>query len=333
MAADAGVERVFRYKMYRNPPKPQLAVMPVQSGHLDPEARETFYHILRKESEKIRSVKVVELPSDYRARLYLQESTPPSLQSLARKNINLVLVSRLDFKDGEYSFYAELISTDQGTVQASYQESCSCPIGELVFWILPESMRRLDGGLGTHHGNCGKDMARITPPKAIPNPDSSGEGRKAQLKPFCIDHFEYPNLYGEQPLTNKNFREASALCSSQGKRLCREEEWDMACRGTEKRLYPYGPAYVEGACNTQSNTIHTSGEFSVCRSPHGVYDMSGNVYEWTASNWGAKYPDKVVRGGNWEAGSGNSSCAARFAHLPEASTEAIGFRCCSTLEP
>ncbi len=329
---ETGAERALRYKMYRNPAKAQLAILPVQGGHLEPAAQETFYQILRKEAAKIRSVKIVDLPVDYRVQLYTQDSLLPSVEMLAERNVDLLLVSRLDFSDDQYSFYAEIISTKEGIAKASFQESCRCPIGELIFWILPESMSRLEDNLSARHRKCGNDMARITPGKSELLSKPGEEGGRSPVKPFCIDHFEYPNLYGEQPVLEKNYREASALCSSRGKRLCREEEWEVACQSAESRLYPYGNDYSPGACNTQSRTILTSGEMATCRSSQGVYDMSGNVFEWTASTWGPGYPDRVLRGGNWESGSENSSCRTRFAHSPDSSSQAIGFRCCSSLD-
>src|SRR5205814_2785495 len=44
-------------------------------------------------------------------------------------------------------------------------------------------------------------------------------------------------------------RSAEDACRRSGKRLCRIEEWVLACRGEQGRKYPYGNQYVEGACN------------------------------------------------------------------------------------
>jgi formylglycine-generating enzyme required for sulfatase activity len=55
----------------------------------------------------------------------------------------------------------------------------------------------------------------------------------------------------------------------------------------------------------------------------------GNVYEWTASDWSARFDDNVVKGGNWNAGPENSRCGTRFGQPAAEGSRAIGFRCCA----
>ncbi|MDB5103850.1 MAG: hypothetical protein JWP91_1539 [Fibrobacteres bacterium] len=146
---------------------------------------------------------------------------------------------------------------------------------------------------------------------------------------FCMDHYEYPNEKGGEPLTDATWKEASDLCEARGKRLCTEAEWTAACASGGDRAYPYGSEYDRRKCNTQSLTIQLSGGSALCKSPAGLFDLSGNVYEWTASNWSPRFDDKVVKGGNWNSGPENSKCAVRFGQPAQEGSRAIGFRCCA----
>ncbi len=178
---------------------------------------------------------------------------------------------------------------------------------------------------------------------------------------FCIDRYEYPNIEGEYPMVMVNLEEAKLACSSQGKRLCDEDEWTFACEGEETLPYPYGYERSEEKCNIDrtwrafdskllrsSNGQHLvnelyrlwqgvkSGEYRDCRSPFGVYDMTGNVDEWTTSVrkdstgklWG-KY-EGILKGGYWGPSRGRCRPANRSFH-PTFYFYEQGLRCCTDL--
>jgi formylglycine-generating enzyme len=121
---------------------------------------------------------------------------------------------------------------------------------------------------------------------------------------FCIDVFEFPNKACELPFVFVSPAQADRICRAQGKRLCSQQEWSLACRGDPEggadRLYAYGDELDLTICNTNKsraegptcdvssqtrlwNTCGTntepSGAFPRCRSRFGVFDMHGNVAE------------------------------------------------------
>jgi sulfatase modifying factor 1 len=125
---------------------------------------------------------------------------------------------------------------------------------------------------------------------------------------FCIDRFEYPDRRGAYPWILVSWTDAEELCARNGRRLCTEEEWTFACEGEAALPYPYGYARDADACVVDkparevdedalaSNDTHrqvaeldrlwqgeASGTRPRCRSPFGVYDMTGNVDEWSTS--------------------------------------------------
>jgi sulfatase modifying factor 1 len=167
---------------------------------------------------------------------------------------------------------------------------------------------------------------------------------------FCIDRFEYPNKKGEYPLIYVNWFDSKKLCESDGKRLCNEEEWTFACEGEDATPYPYGFDRDKDACvvdkswrwfdasaygKTKDVIIREldklwqgvpSGSRPLCKSPFGVYDMVGNVDEYTKSTSPTGSP-AILKGGYW--GPVRTRCRpATRAHGPEHAFYQQGFRCC-----
>ena len=168
---------------------------------------------------------------------------------------------------------------------------------------------------------------------------------------FCIDRFEYPNLVGSYPLIDVTWREAAALCGGQAKRLCSEAEWTFACEGEEATPYPNGYLRDPESCvidrpwrevdekalvPRESRAAlaeidrlwqgEPSGSRPRCRSASGVYDMTGNVDEWTVSVHPGERPS-ILKGGYW--GPVRTRCRpSTRAHGEDYSYYQQGFRCC-----
>ncbi len=180
-------------------------------------------------------------------------------------------------------------------------------------------------------------------------PTSECQG-KTSKKHFCIDQFEYPNRAGEKPVVMTSWNQAKASCEKDGKRLCGESEWTLACEGQERLPYPYGYARNADACNIDKphpdvdekafanprtrdaeaarlDQRDASGTREACVSPYGVYDMTGNVDEWVVNEGGKPYKSGL-KGGYW--GPVRDRCRPMtIAHNEEFSFYQIGFRCCS----
>ncbi len=110
----------------------------------------------------------------------------------------------------------------------------------------------------------------------------------SSIRPFfktCIDKYEYPNREGSLPQGNLSFADAKMLCEQQGKRLCTAEEWQWSCGGFDNLSYPYGKTYEENRCNAV-NSVEVSGARINCASKFGIYDMTGNIFEWVTTTDG-----------------------------------------------
>lgn len=150
---------------------------------------------------------------------------------------------------------------------------------------------------------------------------------------ICMDKYEFPNMKGELPLGGVTYEEAERLCKAYGKRLPTSQEWLLACGGKEELIYPYGNEYREGVCRVDLKYAEgpaPSGTLTDCKSPFGVFDMSGNLWEWTSSE-GFEKGTKYVHGGSWRSFPGVTVCAFRGWEPPEGGGDDYGFRCVKDL--
>jgi formylglycine-generating enzyme required for sulfatase activity len=128
----------------------------------------------------------------------------------------------------------------------------------------------------------------------------------------------YPPGKADHPVTEVTWYDAEAYCTWAGKRLPTDQEWEKAARGTDGRMFPWGNEFDVNKANTpqrwatlkQEGDTMPVGSFPEGVSPYGLYDMSGNVWEWTSSwykaypgnthpseNYGEQY--KTLKGGSW----------------------------------
>lgn len=123
-------------------------------------------------------------------------------------------------------------------------------------------------------------------------------------------------------------------CDWAGKRLCSihkitasDPEWEVACRGAGT-AYPYGDTYQASTCNGTDAAFGGTwpvGSNPTCVSAEGVFDLSGNVAEWTAEcSTGAC----TYRGGSFASPGTQMTCTSRFSGSIDGPSPNIGFRCC-----
>jgi formylglycine-generating enzyme required for sulfatase activity len=206
-------------------------------------------------------------------------------------------------------------------------------------------------------------MVMVTAGKFIFGDKDEGTEETIDLRAFYIDKYEvtneaykkvahdhkFPPDKAKHPVVNVSWHDANTYCKTLGKRLPTEEEWEKAARGTDGRLYPWGKSFDKAKANTREGgappvpashqhdhsaqkKVETKGaapvgSYEAGKSPYGVYDMSGNVREWTDGWYDEKKIYRAVRGGSFIDDAESVYTFTVRKSIPEDSKAYIGFRC------
>jgi formylglycine-generating enzyme required for sulfatase activity len=195
------------------------------------------------------------------------------------------------------------------------------------------------------------------------NPPTSGQTARCTWKTNFVpdvDCMTSPNVYAgsgseNHPQVCVDWCDADAYCRAAGKRLCGKigggpggfddyanaslSQWHNACVSDgANNAFPYGSTYQPSYCNGYDNNPVTTapvGSMHDCQSSvagyAGVYDLSGNAWEWEDACGAPGQPDWCrLRGGSFGYRSPNLTCDAdNYDRVAYASSSSVGLRCCS----
>ncbi|XKL69471.1 hypothetical protein PGB90_007240 [Kerria lacca] len=166
------------------------------------------------------------------------------------------------------------------------------------------------------------------------------------------------------PVLHVSWFDAITYCNWLGKRLPTEVEWEVACKGGLKdKLFSWGNSLlVKGKHKANlwqglfpfNNTVEDGYESTApvdafLQNKYGLYNIIGNVWEWTENWWSVKHyeekqnpagpvkgTDKVKKGGSYMCHKDycyRYRCAARSQNTPDTTAGNVGFRCAKSLSP
>lgn len=161
------------------------------------------------------------------------------------------------------------------------------------------------------------------------------------------------------PVIGVDWCDAYAYCAAHNKRLCSGldgvsvppnsrgdpyySEWHNSCTQRAQTEYPYPGAYDPEACHGVESAAGAGGQPAAvdagampdCVTAEGVYDLSGNIWEWedSCSAWNDDSDLCAIRGGGFNAGQADMRCAAATPSARGTKTITVGFRCCRAVDP
>lgn len=151
----------------------------------------------------------------------------------------------------------------------------------------------------------------------------------------------------EHPIVNVTWNEADAYCKAIGGRLPTEAEWERAARGGhDEWRYPWGSSISHENANYSDEQggrdqwAYTAPVGQFAPNDYGLFDMAGNVWEWTA-DWNGEYPSsdatdprgptsgryRVLRGGSWGVTARVLRVSDRNDDFPANRSGTLGVRC------
>ena len=159
-------------------------------------------------------------------------------------------------------------------------------------------------------------------------------GEDAVLIEYSGDLWSAKSGYEDHPVIAVSWYGAKAYCEWAGRRLPTEIEWEKAARGgLDGVKYPWGntaPVCTPGAenganffdCDGQTMQVGT-----FAPNGYGLYDMVGNVFEWTAGTFFADDTQYIMMGASWVQSEGHLALIYNFLNSPDDTAPNIGFRC------
>lgn len=168
-------------------------------------------------------------------------------------------------------------------------------------------------------------------------------GETAHKTPVGWINNKFPNGAADEPVVGVSWADANDYCEWLSKkisatvRLPNEAEWELAARGNTGFIYPWGNQWNDEAAESAEtkSKIRPVKSFPKGRSASGVYDMIGNVYEWTGDLFVdetgkpvlyKKLRQRVIKGGSFKDNRGYLKITTREGRPESLPKDLIGFR-------
>ena len=273
---------------------------------------------------------------------FLFASPAAAQASRPRTPKGMVLVPKGDLRMGTDS-------SDIGRLMTLY----GVKHGDLFTGEVPRHLVKLDAFYMDRYEVSNRDFALFLKKKPTWHKDSMPPKYDNGKYLALWKNGRYPTGTGNLPVTNVNWYAAVAYCHWVRKRLPTEAEWEYAARGGLIGVeFPWGDELADPSrANYGKSGFGKPVKIgSYPPNGYGLYDMAGNVWEFTLDEWG-KYnandqqdpiaggnlfaddsfysvtTRRVIRGGSWGGSPINLRAAYRDSHPPTGSESFVGFRC------
>jgi len=143
-------------------------------------------------------------------------------------------------------------------------------------------------------------------------------------------HTDAVSALARHPVVHVSAKDAAAYCAWAGGRLPTRDEWELAARGPDRRIFPWGdrwePSRVAGGQAGGAGATAPVGSVPSGATPDGHLDLAGNVWEWTSSR--DAHGRRVLKGGSFqESNPANLRAAVELMRPSDDTSADWGFRC------
>ncbi len=162
-----------------------------------------------------------------------------------------------------------------------------------------------------------------------------------------------PESVTDLPVINVDWFDSAAYCEWAGKRLPTEAEWEKAAKGDNDWRFAWGdmePTNEHANFNQVAwrgeATLVQVGMYEKGKSPYGIYDVAGNVWEWVSDWYQVDYyshspthnpqgpetgKDKTLRSSGWQGETPQMRVFTRIKSVPTDRNDSTGFRCAQAI--
>ena len=276
-------------------------------------------------------------------------------EKVAQAKDTLDIANKLGLDDEQQAFYQQLHEKIQQGHKQSHEKTASAQTQEMPMALVSAG----EFIMGSQEGAADEQPAhRIYVDAFLMDKYEVSVGQYAKyLEATSLDAPPDWNIMNQpqhqkRPVVNIDWADAAMYCKWAGKRLPTEAEWEKAARGTDGRIYPWGnepPTRLHANFGKMEWNNHAAlvpvGKLEDGKSPYGIYDMAGNVWEWVSDWYEQDYyknspsqnptgPSsaqlKVLRGGSWSDNMDNLRSANPYIYEPMSQYHNVGFRCAKT---
>jgi formylglycine-generating enzyme required for sulfatase activity len=311
LAASYQVKKTAEIQIKPPQVKPVAVAAPVQTEELKPVIQETSLSRPVYEADPLSVFQI-----DPQVTVYQQ-------QRVEKKEIEPLLTDMIIIQGGEFNRGADNGNRDEAPRHCVDLESFAIDIHP----VTNEQFIRFLEVMGGEKDVNNNDIIRL---------------RESRIR-RSAGRLSIESGYSKHPVVGVTWYGSMAYANWIGKRLPSEAEWEIAARGgLDIEPYPTGDKIEK----TQSNffSSDTTTVMSYAANNHGLYDMSGNVYEWCQDWYGYNYYEessvepsnpkgpvqgvyRVVRGGCWKSLKEDLRCSHRHRNNPGTFNRTYGFRC------
>ena len=129
------------------------------------------------------------------------------------------------------------------------------------------------------------------------------------------------------PVVNVSYYDACLCATWLGKRLPSEQEWEYAVASSKRSSYPWGNHYQKDRANIDSEKIAPVHSYPAGKTASDIYNLAGNVWEWTSTPYGEFKENYIIKGGSFAYSAEYARSSYRDGVFPHGHREDIGFRC------